>query len=97
MLAAEWLHKVWQFSTEYHNVRQNISILFWKYLVDIRSEAQLNLFWKYNNGKLFAVQAASVSTLGNGVASLFDIFCGVDAIIDFVLKGTFDSFSFSLC
>jgi hypothetical protein len=35
--------------------RQNIIILFWKYLVDIRSEAWLNLIWEYINGKLFAV------------------------------------------
>jgi hypothetical protein len=34
-------------------------ILFWKYLADIkklRSEAWLNLFWEYVNGKLFAVR-----------------------------------------
>ncbi len=30
-------------------------ILFWKSLVEIRSEAWLNLFWEYINGKLFAV------------------------------------------
>ncbi len=30
-------------------------ILFWKYLVDMRSETWLNLFWEYINGKLFAV------------------------------------------
>ncbi len=35
--------------------RQNIIILFWKYVVDIRCEAWLNLFWEYTNGKLFAV------------------------------------------
>jgi hypothetical protein len=43
-------------STEDHNNKQNIIILFWKYLVDIRSEVWLNLFWEYINGKLFAVQ-----------------------------------------
>jgi hypothetical protein len=32
------------FSTEYSISRQNITILFWKYLVDIRSEAWLNIF-----------------------------------------------------
>ncbi len=46
---------VMYFSTEYHNSGQNIIILFWKYLVDIRSEPWLNLFWEYINGKLFAV------------------------------------------
>jgi hypothetical protein len=35
MLKAEWLHLVLS--------RQNIKILFWKYLVDIRSEVWLNL------------------------------------------------------
>jgi hypothetical protein len=54
MLAAEWLHLLLYFSTEYRNSRQIILILFWKYLVDIRSEARLNLFWEYINGKLFA-------------------------------------------
>jgi hypothetical protein len=44
------------FSMENHNSRQDILILFWKYLVDIRSEAWLNLFWEYINGKLVAVQ-----------------------------------------
>ncbi len=29
----------------YYNSRQNIIILFWKYSVDIKSEAWLNLFW----------------------------------------------------
>jgi hypothetical protein len=45
LLAAERLHQVMNFSTEYSNSRQNITILFWKYLVDIRSEAWLNTFW----------------------------------------------------
>jgi hypothetical protein len=40
---------------ENNNSRQNITILFWKYLVDIRSEAWLNLFGEYINRKLFAV------------------------------------------
>jgi hypothetical protein len=55
MLTADWLHLALHFSTEYHNSRNNIIILFWKYLVDIRNEAWLNLFWAYINGKLFAV------------------------------------------
>ncbi len=42
-------------SPEYHNSGHNIMILFWKYLVDIRSEAWLNLFGEYINIKLFAV------------------------------------------
>jgi hypothetical protein len=49
---------VLDFSTEYHNSRQNGIILFWKYLVDIISEAWLNLFCEYINGKLFAVWKA---------------------------------------
>jgi hypothetical protein len=32
-LTAEWLHPVLNFSPEYHNSRQIIIILFWKYLV----------------------------------------------------------------
>ncbi len=45
------------FSLEYHNSRKNIIILFLKYLADIiRSEAWLNLFWEYINGKLFAMR-----------------------------------------
>jgi hypothetical protein len=43
------------FSTEYHNFRQNMMILFWKYLAAVRSEARLNLFWEYINRKLFTV------------------------------------------
>ncbi len=43
--------------TEYHNSRQIIIILFWKYLVDIKSEAWLNRFWDYINGKLVAVHS----------------------------------------
>ncbi len=35
----------------------NLLILFWKYLVDIRSEARLILFWENINGKLFAMQS----------------------------------------
>jgi hypothetical protein len=45
----------------YHNSRQNIISLFWKYLVYIRSETWLNLFWEYINGKLFAVYASLIS------------------------------------
>jgi hypothetical protein len=56
MLITVWLHLVLYFSTEYHNSRQNIVILFREYLVDIRSEAWLNLFLECINGKLFAVQ-----------------------------------------
>ncbi len=32
---------------EYHNSRQNKIIIFWKYLVEIRRKALLNLFWEY--------------------------------------------------
>jgi hypothetical protein len=45
-----------ELNTEYHNSRQDIIILFWKYLVDIRTEAWLNQFWECINGKLFAVE-----------------------------------------
>jgi hypothetical protein len=35
------------FSTEYHNSRQSIIILFWKYLINIRSESVLGIYkWK---------------------------------------------------
>ena len=44
------------FPLKHKNPRQNITIMFWKYLVDIESEAWLNLFWQYINGKLFAVE-----------------------------------------
>ncbi len=44
------------YSTEYHNSRQNIIVLFCKYLVDIRSSAWLIIFWKYLKGKLFKLQ-----------------------------------------
>jgi hypothetical protein len=50
MLTDEWLHLVL-----YHNSRQNSKILFGKYLVDISSEAWLNLLWEYIDGKLFEV------------------------------------------
>jgi hypothetical protein len=48
---------VMYFSTKNHTVysRQNITIQFWKYLVDSRSEAWLNIFWEHINGKVFAV------------------------------------------
>jgi hypothetical protein len=39
----------------YHNYRQHILILFWKYLFETRLETWLNLFWEDRNGKLFAV------------------------------------------
>jgi hypothetical protein len=48
--------------TEYHNSRENKKILCWKYLVDIRTEAWLNLFHEYINGKLFAVRHAAKVT-----------------------------------
>jgi hypothetical protein len=49
MLTAEWMHLVLYIPdfTEFNHSRQNIILLFWKYLVDIRSEAWLNLFWEY--------------------------------------------------
>jgi hypothetical protein len=43
--------KVLYYSPEYHNSRQNIIILSRKYLVDIRSEAWLNLYWEYTASK----------------------------------------------
>jgi hypothetical protein len=55
MLKAERLHLVLHFSTEYHNFKPNIIILFWKNFVDIRSEDWLILFGEHINGKLFAV------------------------------------------
>ncbi len=48
--------RILYFSPEYHNPKQNIIILFWKYLVDIGSEAWLNLVGQYVNEKLFAVE-----------------------------------------
>jgi hypothetical protein len=61
MLPAEWLNLriVLYFSSEYHNSRQYIIILFCKYFVDNRSEAWIYLFlgkhkWKsYLHGLLF--------------------------------------------
>ncbi len=54
MLSAEWLHLVpilYKISK-----LQNITLLFRKHLVDIRSEAcWLNLFWEYINRILFTV------------------------------------------
>ncbi len=52
LLTVEWLHQVMNFSTEYSISRQNITILFWKYLVDIRSEAWLNIFFGNKAQKL---------------------------------------------
>jgi hypothetical protein len=46
------------FSKEYQNTRQNIIILFWKYLGDMRGEAWPNLSGKYINEKLSAVYSA---------------------------------------
>jgi hypothetical protein len=48
MLTTEWLDRVLNFSTEYHNSRQ--IFMFWKYLFDIRSEVWLHLFWEYKQG-----------------------------------------------
>ena len=45
------------YSTEYHNSRQNIIVLFWKYLVAFRSKAGQNIFREYINLKLFAVSS----------------------------------------
>jgi hypothetical protein len=44
MMTAEWQYFVLYFSTEYQKFRQNIIIMFWKYVVDIRSKAWPNLF-----------------------------------------------------
>jgi hypothetical protein len=55
MVTAEWLLLVMYFSTDYYDSRQNIIILFCKYLADLRSVAWQNLFWEFINGKLFAV------------------------------------------
>ncbi len=49
------LGTVLYFSTQYNNSRQNIIILFWKHLVNTKSEAWLDFFWKYINGKLSAM------------------------------------------
>jgi hypothetical protein len=52
LTASRTVHCTVLLYTEYKNSRQNIKILFWKYVVDIRSEALLNLFGEYKNGKL---------------------------------------------
>jgi hypothetical protein len=56
---AEWLHLVLYFSTSLQNIiipeRTHYSSVLEICIVDIRSEAWLNLFWEYINGKLFAV------------------------------------------
>ncbi len=51
------------FSSECHNSRQNVVVLFRKYFVDIRSEAWLILFGEYINRKIVcsAVQACFCS------------------------------------
>jgi len=41
--------------------RQNIIILFLKYLVDIKSVAWINLFWEHIDEKLFAVHGAALN------------------------------------
>jgi hypothetical protein len=51
MQTADYLHLVLYFSA---NI---IIVLFWKYLIDIKSETFLTLFGEYINGKLFAVQS----------------------------------------
>jgi hypothetical protein len=43
-MTAKWLNFVLYFFAEYKNSRKNIIILWWKYVVDISSEALLNLF-----------------------------------------------------
>jgi hypothetical protein len=48
LLTDEWLDVIMYFATEDHYSRQDITILFWKYLVDIKSEVCLNLFWEYS-------------------------------------------------
>jgi hypothetical protein len=69
MLTAVWLHQLLYFSSEDHKSRQNIIILFRKYLVDIVdiiSEAWLNFFWEYIKIKLFAVFAYPPIPLNQG-------------------------------
>jgi hypothetical protein len=58
MLSGKWLHLGLYFAPEFNNSRQNIIIRFYKYIVDFRSEAWLNLVWEYINGKLFTVRVA---------------------------------------
>jgi hypothetical protein len=66
MVIAEWLHLKLYLSTEIHNYRQNITILYRKYLVDIRNEAWLNIFWEYINEKWFAVkEMTNIALEGN--------------------------------
>jgi hypothetical protein len=43
---------------------------FWNYLADIRTEAWLNLYREYVNGKLFAVLSACIMKKGSGVLML---------------------------
>ncbi len=59
------------FSKDYHNARENIIFLFWKYLADIKSETWLDFFWEYRNLKLFAVRLLSLSFPFIPVAALF--------------------------
>jgi hypothetical protein len=68
MLTAVCLHLLLDyFSTKYHNSRQNVIILFWKYLVDIGREAWLNLFWE--NIIFFGKIVWSVCLLANGMST----------------------------
>jgi hypothetical protein len=40
--------------------------MFWKYLLDIRREGWLNLFWEYMNGNWFAVkEITNIALEGN--------------------------------
>ncbi len=77
MLTSEWQHLhstctvVLHVSSEYHNSRQNIIIMFWKYLVDISREALLKLFWEHINEKLFAVFMCFPIARGGGQRGCF--------------------------
>ncbi len=44
----------WQFNgcIQYNASKQNIILMFWKYFVDIRSDAWLNLLREYINKKI---------------------------------------------
>jgi hypothetical protein len=76
LLKVQWLQIILYYSPEYHISSLNIIILFWKYLVDIRCEAWLNLFWEHINRKLFAVRYRMVlghfssKTMGSGSLKL---------------------------
>ncbi len=53
----------WQLylSTEYHNSRQNVIIMHWKYFL---SDAWPTLFWEHINRKLFTVSSRPLSSQG---------------------------------